>query len=495
VPDRARSSTTGAAIVGAAARLALLALVAVTPAAGKTAADRLDPKTWIEGPVRYIATEDEARVYRALSTDAERSAFIESFWRRRDPVAGTDENEYRRLFHSRVREASQNFTETAAPGWKTDRGRLHILCGPPNRIEDEPYADVTASASTAGRGLLRWVYEGKPCGRSDVGPVVIVAFVRTVDGAYRLSYDPKLSALAFNLNNLTDPSRLALDRWLDVVSPPERSALSVMLDMGKLQEAPHPEEVLLDRVETIETYGSRPLPVELNRFQYPQGGMLLVITVRLPAGASSGQPSLMARLAPRDTTRSRRFLTEESFRIEEAEGDRVAQARLVLDRGTWDLTVLSAEPGTSSSGLFKGVAEVPAPREGLRLSDVVIARRLEPLPFASMFSYDEPYHLGGFRVVPRVGKPLRRQEPVTLFHEVYGGSGPFKVSYQLEGREDDGRWTALGKPFLQEQEAPAQGWSIPVGAHWPPGEYRVQILVEDAKGLSDRATVPFVVEP
>jgi len=479
---------------GTIASLSLAAALAGFHARAKTQPSRLDPKEWIEGPVRYLATVDETRVYKALTTDQERAAFIDTFWRRRDPVPETEENEYRRLFHARVREANQNFTETAAPGWKTDRGRIHILCGPPSRIEDEPNADVTDSSPTAGHGLLRWIYEGRPCGRTDMGPVVIVPFVRTVSGAYRLSFDPRFSAIAFNPYDLTDPSQVALDRWLGMVAPAERSALGVMMDMGKLQESPHPEELLLDRVETVETYGSHPLQVDLSRFQHPKGGTVLVMTVRFPDG-SSGTPSLMARLAPRDATRQRRFLTEESFRFEEADGERLAQARVVLDRGTWDVTLLSAEPGITTSGVFRGVVEVPEPGEGLRLSDVVLARRLEPLAYASLFSYDEPYLLGGFRVIPRAGMPLRRQETLILFFEIYAGTGPFRTSFQLEGKEDDGRWKKLGAPFPQEQPDPAHGWSIPIGPSWPLGDYRVQIVAEDSAGRSERATVPFVVKP
>ncbi len=480
--------------LGRFAALAVAALLVGAPGQAKPSPERPDAKVWIDGPVRYIATADEVKMFRSLSTDAERGTFIDAFWRRRDPTRDTPENEYRRLFWSRVKEANDHFTESATPGWKTDRGRIHILCGPPSRIEDSPNADLTRTAPTAGHGLLRWIYEGRPCGRTDVGPEVIIAFAQSVTGDYQLSYDPRLSGIHFDAHDLTDPSRLAIERWLDLVAPPDRSALGVMMDLGKLQEVPHPEEILLDRVETIETYGSHPLAVEVDRFQHPRGGTLVVITVPVP-GDSSSVPSLMARLASRDASQAKRFLTEESFRIEGTGADRLAQARIALDPGTWDLTVLSAESGKSTSGLYRGVVEVRGAPEGLRLSDVVLARTLEPLPYTSLFSYDEPYLVGAFRVVPRAGTVVRRGDTVTLFHEVYGGTAPFKVSYQLEGKEDDGRFTPLGRSDDTEQAAAAQGWSIPVGANWPLGDYRVEIRVEDSAGRIIRSTAPFSVAP
>src|SRR6266699_671932 len=42
---------------------------------------------WREGPVRYLLTKDEDQTYRLLSTEADRTAFIQKFWASRDPVA------------------------------------------------------------------------------------------------------------------------------------------------------------------------------------------------------------------------------------------------------------------------------------------------------------------------------------------------------------------------------------------------------------------------
>lgn len=453
--------------------------------------DRSDLRRWLDGPVRYLVTEDESRVFRALGTDDERTRFIDRFWELRDPLPETTENEYRALFWSRVKDANERFQDSAIPGWKTDRGKLHILCGPPSRIEDQNKVD-TDSGATAGRGLIRWVYEGRPCGRRDLGPVVVIPFVRQTTGEYRLSYDPRLSSLYWNPDALRDATRQEVQRWLDFIAPAERTSLGVMADLGKLQEAPHPEDLVVERVETAETYGSHPLAVEVARFRHPRGGHVVVLTVAAPSPDGKRPPNFIARLAPRDPARTKRFLTEESFRADGEGDDRVSQARVALEPGTWDLTVLSSEPGSKTNGLHRGVVEIPAePPPGLTISDVVRARVLEPLPSAALFSHDEWFLLDGFRVVPRPGGVVARGQPVALFFEVYGAAGPFRVEYLLEGREDDGRWTPLGKPSVKDDAQGAQGWSVDTSPGWPPGAYRVRVRVVPPDGAPAESIVPF----
>ncbi len=50
---------------------------------------------WVNKDVPYIITGDEKKAFKTLKTDEEREAFIENFWRRRDPNPDTEENEYR----------------------------------------------------------------------------------------------------------------------------------------------------------------------------------------------------------------------------------------------------------------------------------------------------------------------------------------------------------------------------------------------------------------
>lgn len=80
--------------------------------------------------VRYIITGDERKVFLELP-DADKSKFIEDFWKRRDPDPDTAENEFKDQYFNRIQKANELFHGEGKPGWLTDRGRIYILFGPP----------------------------------------------------------------------------------------------------------------------------------------------------------------------------------------------------------------------------------------------------------------------------------------------------------------------------------------------------------------------------
>ena len=91
-------------------------------------------KKWLDEDVRWIITDEERAAFKQLSNDDERDQFIEQFWLRRDPTPDTAENEYKEEHHRRIAYANEHFA-SGIPGWKTDRGRIYIVYGPPDEIE------------------------------------------------------------------------------------------------------------------------------------------------------------------------------------------------------------------------------------------------------------------------------------------------------------------------------------------------------------------------
>ena len=93
-------------------------------------------KQWLE-VVAYIITPDERKIFHKLTNDRDRDAFMSIFWNQRDPTKGTPENEFKNEHLKRIEYANRYFGYSSPlPGWKTDRGRIHILLGPPvNRSE------------------------------------------------------------------------------------------------------------------------------------------------------------------------------------------------------------------------------------------------------------------------------------------------------------------------------------------------------------------------
>ena len=94
-------------------------------------------KKWLNEEVPYIITDQERRAFLSLSNDEERDAFIENFWRRRNPDPDSPENTYREEYYRRIAYANEHYA-SGEPGWKTDRGRIYIEYGAPDSTESHP---------------------------------------------------------------------------------------------------------------------------------------------------------------------------------------------------------------------------------------------------------------------------------------------------------------------------------------------------------------------
>ena len=91
-------------------------------------------KKWLDEEVIYILSKDERELFLKLSTDQERDTFIERFWEIRNPSPGSPNNEFREEHYRRIEYANLYFSQQAATdGWRTDRGRVYILMGPPKQ--------------------------------------------------------------------------------------------------------------------------------------------------------------------------------------------------------------------------------------------------------------------------------------------------------------------------------------------------------------------------
>jgi len=86
---------------------------------------------WIDTPAVWLMTEGEKSAWSALTTDAERAAFVQKFWLARD---SEEDHSFRVTFDKRVAFADTNFTQKDKSGKRgsmTDRGMVFVLMGPP----------------------------------------------------------------------------------------------------------------------------------------------------------------------------------------------------------------------------------------------------------------------------------------------------------------------------------------------------------------------------
>lgn len=97
-------------------------------------------KKWLREDVAWIITSQERAAFKNLLTDQQRDEFVIAFWEQRNPTPGATENKeehYRRLAY-----ANQHFAE-GIPGWKSDRGRIYITYGQPDKVDH--HQDTTES--------------------------------------------------------------------------------------------------------------------------------------------------------------------------------------------------------------------------------------------------------------------------------------------------------------------------------------------------------------
>ncbi len=84
---------------------------------------------------KYIATEQEIDMYYKMKDTRQKQEYLYSFWHRRDPDLTTKENEYLKEYLDRAEFANKRFKEYRKKGVETDRGRIYLKYGKPDKIE------------------------------------------------------------------------------------------------------------------------------------------------------------------------------------------------------------------------------------------------------------------------------------------------------------------------------------------------------------------------
>jgi GWxTD domain-containing protein len=136
-PSSALTPAVSAGILIITAAVGLTAWQERTPGAPDTTATASAYTKWLNEDVAYIIKPEERAAFLKLETNEEREMFVQQFWERRDPTPGTPENEYKKEHYRRIAQANLRFpTATGTPGWRTDRGRIYIVYGPPDEIDE-----------------------------------------------------------------------------------------------------------------------------------------------------------------------------------------------------------------------------------------------------------------------------------------------------------------------------------------------------------------------
>jgi GWxTD domain-containing protein len=87
--------------------------------------------------MQYIVDEELIDDMKAQEPARKREMWL-SFWKRRDPSPGSERNELMEEYYQRVAYANRQYGHYTE-GWRTDRGMVYIIFGPPSNIERRPF--------------------------------------------------------------------------------------------------------------------------------------------------------------------------------------------------------------------------------------------------------------------------------------------------------------------------------------------------------------------
>jgi GWxTD domain-containing protein len=476
-------------------------------------------KKWIEEDVAYIITDDEKKAWKKLATDEEREQFIEQFWRRRDPDPDTEVNEYLEEHYERVAYANQHFT-SGIPGWKTDRGRIYIMFGPPNEKETHPSGGMYDRPSYEGGGSTTtypfetWFYRYLP----GVGSGIEIEFVDpTGTGEYRIARSPDEKDALLNIPGagLTLNEQLGLSNKSDRVAnrgsfgytgPGAReqdSPFSRLILYTDLQRPPQVNDVLekslLGTVSTgSEDTAALDVAWKVDFYRASDERVMTAITIQtdnndLTFKDVGGVQRARLNIYGRVTNLSGRRIT--SFEDPVTTDATVQELNTAKDKKSAYQRVLPLSPGNYKVDLLvrdinSGATTVKAigfevPKfvpDKLATSSLVLAVKLQALndQMPGMFA------IGPYKVLPNVSGVYKRGQDVGIYMQVYNagidqttlrpsvdvdyvlskdGKEVFKQAEDWRGLSDSGQRLTLARLLPTSNLAP--------------GEYEVSIRVRD----------------
>ncbi len=476
-------------------------------------------KHWIDEEVPYIITSEERAAWKKLTTDDEREQFIETFWERRNPNPGSPENAFKEEYYRRIAYANEHYA-SGIPGWRTDRGRIYIMYGPPDEIDSHPSGGSYVRPPEEGGGeTSTYPFEDWRYRYIDgIGNNVILEFVDTsMTGEYHLTMDPgekdallhvpgagltQLEAMGMaskadrftRTDGMTTGQALGgtpesmeeftrLDLYAKIFKPPEvkfndlKAVVTSRLTANVL-----PFDVRTDFVRITDETVLTPITVQIpNRelqFQNKDGVMHAVMDIYGQLSTLSGrvlQPfeDSMVLDVPQDQFQKYTDLKS------------VYQKALPLRSGRYKLSVVVKDDTSGHMGSIDLGIHVPEFNDDqLSSSSLILADLVQPLPTNMVGT--GPFVIGGTKVRPRVDSTFNRSQILNFYMQVYNlGLDPkthkpsLQVQYLiskdgkiiLDQPEDPSKWSGAAQQITLMKQLPVKALD--------PGKYTVEIKVTD----------------
>ncbi len=392
-------------------------------------------KAWLFQDVPYIITEEERHAFLCLQSDQEREQFIEQFWLRRDPTPDTRENEFKEEHYRRIAYANAHFA-TGVPGWKTDRGRIYIIWGPPDEIESHPTGGTYERPESQGGGTTwtfpfeQWTYRHM----EGIGDNVALCFVDpTMSGNYRLSADPDdKDALAHVPHSDLAIEAMPLQprgRESDGNGASPRIESIVVVNKPPSVRFKDLEEIISSRIQRNDIkFGYR-----FDYLRVTAYTTLVPITVEIPNGQLSFQEKdgvhraslkLFARIL---TLTARVVETFEDVipcdfldsQLEQSlKGDSTYQKTVPLSPGLYRLDIVLKDVNSNNVGVASARLGVPGSDDDtLDASTLILTDQTQPMTPNQITTY--PFVIGDTEVHPKITQSFTSGQPLGVYLQIY----------------------------------------------------------------------------
>ena len=479
-------------------------------------------KKWLSEEVPYIITDEERASFKKLSTDEEREQFIEGFWERRNPSPGSPENEFKEEYYRRIAYANEHYA-SGIPGWKTDRGRIYIMWGPPDEIDSHPSGGTYERPMSEGGGSTEtypfetWRYRYI----DGIGTNIELEFVdTTMTGEFHLTMDPgEKDALLYvpgagltlaeqmglggqrskqdrftRTDGMTTGTAMGaepesmeeftrLDLFAKIFKPPEVKFKDLKAVVtSKLSANLLPFDERTDFIRVTEETVLTPITVQVHnsdlQFQDKDGVMHGVLDI---FGELS---SLGGRIV--DTQEKSLVLDVPEHEFQGYQNHMsVYQYSVPLKPGRYKLSLVLKDDLNGHMGSMEVGIVVPRFEDDqLTNSSLILADQIQPLPTSQVGT--GMFVIGGTKVRPSVNRTFTRDQTLGIYMQVYN----LAVDEKTHKSSLDVQYAIMkdGKPILDQPEDPknlakvAQQFTVqktmPLRA-LAPGTYTVQIKVTD----------------
>ncbi|HEX6805606.1 MAG TPA: GWxTD domain-containing protein [Terriglobales bacterium] len=496
-----------------------------------------DPyKTWLNQDVAYIITDQERKAFLELSNDEERDKFIEAFWDRRNPNPDSEDNEFKDEHYRRIEYANEHFA-AGIPGWKTDRGRIYIVFGPPDEIESHPSGGSYERPMEEGGGETStfpfedWRYRHI----DNIGEQVIIEFVDTcMCGDYHMTLDrsEKDALLMVPGAGLTMYEQMGMASKTDRFSGGGLERLGVGPGMAtelqskefdrleqyaKLNAAPPVKfKDLEEAVGHTITYNPMPFVVRTDFVKITNDTVMVPITVQIKNrditfndkdGVQHGVVNIFGRLSNLTGKVVQTFEDTVSADIpsellaREAEASKIYSKSVPLHPGRYKLDVVLKDVNGDRVGtISRGIIVPDFSDDKLASSSLIVADDVEPVPTNSVGT--GMFVIGNTKVRPRVatdGKPavFKRGQKVNFWMQVYNLTVDDKTHKPSATFEYDIVNAATNKPIVHAVDSSEKMGNVGeqvtlqkavASSNLGPGVYKIEIKVSD--NLSKQTVAP-----